>query len=241
MSPQRILIVNADDFGCSPGVNRGIIEAHEHGIVTSGSLMVRWPAAADAAGYGRAHDTLSVGLHIDLGEWAYSDGAWVRVYEVVAAEDARAVAEEVDRQLLSFHRLVRSDPTHLDSHQHFHREDPLRSVLQVIADRLGIPLRHFCPYVRYCGEFYGQTNKGEPYPQGIGVEGLVRVLRRLPPGVTELGCHPGKDNDVDSTYGRERSEELTTLRDPRVHDAILEENIQLCSFRDIRADGQLRT
>lgn len=49
----RFLIVNADDFGQSPGVNRGIIEAHEHGIVTSASLMVRWPAATEAAAYGR--------------------------------------------------------------------------------------------------------------------------------------------------------------------------------------------
>ena len=50
----RRLIVNADDFGQSPGVNRGIIEAHQHGIVTSASLMVSWPAAAEAAAYGRA-------------------------------------------------------------------------------------------------------------------------------------------------------------------------------------------
>jgi len=41
MSDRRYLIVNADDFGQSPGVNRGIIQAHEHGIVTSASLMVR--------------------------------------------------------------------------------------------------------------------------------------------------------------------------------------------------------
>ena len=45
-------IVNADDFGRSPGVNWGIIEAHGGGIVTSASLMVRWrPAAAKVAAY----------------------------------------------------------------------------------------------------------------------------------------------------------------------------------------------
>jgi len=49
MFPQRYLIVNADDFGQSQGVNRGVIAAHEHGIVTSASLMVRWPAAIEAA------------------------------------------------------------------------------------------------------------------------------------------------------------------------------------------------
>ena len=46
---ERILVVNADDFGQSEGVNRGIIEAHTNGIVTSASLMVRWPAAREAS------------------------------------------------------------------------------------------------------------------------------------------------------------------------------------------------
>src|ERR671917_44151 len=102
MLDKRYLIVNADDFGRSPGVNRGIAEAHERGIVTSASLMVRWPAAAEAAAYGREHPNLGLGLHLDLGEWAYHDGNWVPVYGVVPADDAAAVAEEVARQLAVF-------------------------------------------------------------------------------------------------------------------------------------------
>ena len=65
----RYLIVNADDFGQSRGINRGITEAHEQGIVTSASLMVRWPAAPEAAAYARSHGSLSLGLHFDFGEW----------------------------------------------------------------------------------------------------------------------------------------------------------------------------
>src|SRR5437764_14850027 len=78
---ERELIVNADDFGRSPATNDGIIRGHEHGIVTSASLMVRWPAAVEAARYARRHPGLSLGLHVDLGEWAYLDGQWVLVYE----------------------------------------------------------------------------------------------------------------------------------------------------------------
>jgi predicted glycoside hydrolase/deacetylase ChbG (UPF0249 family) len=77
---KKILIVNADDFGLSAGVNAGIIRAHEHGIVTSASLMVRWPAAAAAAALTRSHPRLSVGLHVDLGEWIYENDRWRQVY-----------------------------------------------------------------------------------------------------------------------------------------------------------------
>src|SRR5437016_13239436 len=79
----RVLVVNADEFGRSRGVNEGVAEAHERGIVTSASLMVRRPHAGDAAAYARAKPALSVGLHVDLGEWTYREGeGWAAVYEV---------------------------------------------------------------------------------------------------------------------------------------------------------------
>ena len=87
---QRQLIVNADDFGQSRGVNRGIITAHRDGIVTSASLMVRWPAVADAAAYARRHSNLSVGLHIDLGEQIMRGGEWVPLYSVVPVQNESA-------------------------------------------------------------------------------------------------------------------------------------------------------
>src|SRR5438552_8888952 len=95
----KFLIVNADDFGQSCGVNRGIIEAHQNGIVTSASLMVLWPAAAEAADYARRHPKLSLGLHVDLGEWAFNGEVWVTLYDVVQTENASAVAAEIARQL----------------------------------------------------------------------------------------------------------------------------------------------
>ncbi len=70
----RRLIVNADDFGHSAAVNAGVVEAHERGLVTSASLMVRRPAAAAAAAYARSRPELGLGLHVELGEWVYADG-----------------------------------------------------------------------------------------------------------------------------------------------------------------------
>ncbi len=60
----KSLIVNADDFGRSRQVNAGVYHAHKHGVLTSASLMVAEPAAAEAAELGRDCPALDVGLHI---------------------------------------------------------------------------------------------------------------------------------------------------------------------------------
>src|SRR2546428_2563379 len=140
MIAARYLIVNADDFGQSPGINRGIVEAHEQGIVTSASMMVRWPDAAEAAAYGAEHPELSLGLHADLGEWAYRDETWVPLYEVVSLDDVAAVKDEVSRQLTAFRDLTGKDPTHTDSHQHVHLREPVLSVLAKLAAGLAVPV-----------------------------------------------------------------------------------------------------
>jgi predicted glycoside hydrolase/deacetylase ChbG (UPF0249 family) len=231
----RALIVTADDFGQSRGINRGIVEAHERGIVTSASLMVRYPAAADAAVYARAHPTLSVGLHVDLGEWTCRDWIWSARYTVVPHDDAAAVEEEVGRQVNRFHELVGRPPTHLDSHQHVHRREPVRSVLGALAHAFGIPLRETDDRIGYSGAFYGQTAHGQPWPDAITVAGLIRTLEGLPAGLTELGCHPGYADDLDTVYRAERAREVATLCDPRVRDALGHLDIRLTSFGVARA------
>jgi chitin disaccharide deacetylase len=232
MTLKRQLIVNADDFGLSPGVNQGISRAHEQGILTSASLMVRYPAAAAAAHYALAHPRLSVGLHVDLAEWVYRDGEWQVLYQVVPAEDARAVEGEVARQLEAFRRLLGRDPTHLDSHQHVHRSEPVLSILSGLAQKLALPLRSFTPGVQYCGDFYGQTGEGMPYPEGISLDGLRHTLANLPAGVSELGCHPGEDDNLDSVYRLERRQEVAVLCEPRVRAALDSCGIELRSFAD---------
>jgi predicted glycoside hydrolase/deacetylase ChbG (UPF0249 family) len=232
-----ILVVNADDFGLSDGVNRGIVEAHERGIVTSASLMVRQPAAAAAADYARGHKSLGVGLHLDLGEWEFKDGVWTTVYELVPHDDAGAVARELDRQITEFSRLMGdATPTHIDSHQHVHRHEPVRSVAIRLANQLRIPLRGVTPGVRFCGDFYGQDGRGGmPAHELISVEALKRLLGDLVPGVTELGCHPGFDANLRSCYRRERELEVRALCDAEVRAILDGRSIQLRSFAQLEA------
>ncbi len=225
---KKVLIVNADDFGRSTGVNRGVAATHERGIVTSASLMVRRPAAEQAATYARHHPRLSVGLHVDLGEWMYRDGRWEALDEVAAPLEV-----EIPRQLARFRTLVGRDPTHLDSHQHVHRDQPVAMLLDGLAKELGVPLRGRAVGVQYCGDFYGQTGTGEALPEAISVDALMALIGRLSNGVTELGCHPGVGTEFDLPYGHERSAEVDTLCDSRVWAAITTYDVQLSSFADV--------
>jgi predicted glycoside hydrolase/deacetylase ChbG (UPF0249 family) len=235
-SARRRLIVNADDFGRSAGINAGIAIGHEQGIVTSASLMVRWPMAPAAAAYARAHPPMSVGLHFDLSEWRF-DGEWRPVYEVLDDGGREAVELELERQLARFETLIGRPPTHLDSHQHVHREEPVQSLLLAAGHARGVPVRSYAPEITYLGDFYGQWGRGESYPEGITVEHLLELLAALPAGVTELGCHPASVPELESSYAYERPVELAAICDRRVAAALIDQRIELCSFAEAGQSG----
>ena len=232
--PSKRLIVNADDFGLHPAVNRGILKAHVEGVVTSTSLMVRAPAAAEAADQSRDHPRLSVGLHVDIAEWRFDGGSWHPIYQVVDPTDARALEEEVARQWKGFRELMGRSPTHIDSHQHAHRDNPLRSILKRLAEQHRIPLRQVSTDITYCGWFYGQTDRSEPWPEAILPEGFLQVVRDMHAPVIELGCHPSDGSEIDSSYNLERGIECRTLCDPGLRSALEADGVVLCSFADWR-------
>lgn len=226
----RELIVNADDFGMSVGINEGIVTAHHHGIITSASLMVRRPAAEHAVSSARLHPGLSIGLHLDLCEWVYEHDEWQLSYEVVALSDKQAIKNEVAHQLKMFESILGRPPSHIDSHQHVHRSEPIRSIVLVEARRLDIPVREETAGIRYCGEFYGQTNKGQPYPEGIARAALTSTLKKLPTGMVELACHPARFVDFQSVYALERVQEYEVLCDPKIKETVTQEAIRLTNF-----------
>lgn len=229
MTADRRLVVNADDFGFSAGVNAGILRAHSEGIVTSTSLMVRAAAAREAVAAATAHPQLAIGLHVDLGEYVCEHGEWRALYRVVETDDAIAVADEIERQLQRFRELTGRDPTHLDSHQHVHREEPVRSIMGRRAKDLRVALRHH-GRARYCGAFYGQGHAGAPLPEAIEPQALARLVTELTPGVTELCCHPAASVEPEMAYGPERVRELEALCDPLVREALERAGVQLGTF-----------
>jgi predicted glycoside hydrolase/deacetylase ChbG (UPF0249 family) len=220
----RHLVVNADDFGLCSGVNRGIVEAHRRGIVTSASLMTEMPGSEEAARLARECPGLSIGLHACLEDERSAEGD---------GPDPEAGRAALEGQLLRFRQLLGRRPTHLDSHHHVHPRPALLPVFRQAASRHGIPLRD-CSGVRYCSHFYGQWG-GECHPEQVSVTGLVALLdTEVGDGVTELGCHPGHpDPDLSSSYATERSLELRTLCDRRVRRFLEQREIVLIGFREV--------
>jgi predicted glycoside hydrolase/deacetylase ChbG (UPF0249 family) len=231
VSKERFLVVNADDLGLSEAVTEGIFRAHAEGVVTSASLMVRQGAAPAAAEAAAAHPELAIGLHVDLGEWIYERGEWTQAYLHCDTDDREAVEGECRAQLERFRALLGGDPTHLDSHQHVHESEPVASVAEALAAELGVPLRNRT--IRYEGGFYGQSGKGEAFPEGISPERLATLIRELPPGWTEIGCHPAAGPVPTSSYDAERQVELRTLCDPSIREALNVTNVKLCSFAQV--------
>lgn len=215
----RLLIVNADDLGLSPGVNEGIVEAHVRGVVTSTSLMVGRPGAERAAELARAHRSLSIGLHFDG--------------DALDLDDPEQAAAEFRTQLERFRELIGRDPTHVDSHHHVHGRGARLRIFSELVAPLRVPLRHD-GQVSYLGGFWGRSEAGARAPERIGRGWLVQLIRSsATDGFNELGCHPARlIGDLQSSYLEERSIELETLTQPGLRKDIEATGAELVSYLD---------
>ena len=224
---EKHLIFNADDFGASTGVNRGILECHIRGVVTSTSLMVTGRAVHEAVAMSRDHPGLAIGLHWDV--WGEDE----REFDI---DDLRAVRDEFHRQLDEFHHLLGRMPTHVDSHRHAHRKEKLMPLFRELVEPLGVPLRDD-GRVRFVGGFYAQWEWMVTNLEYVSVPFLQQMLREeLGEGWTEVSCHPGYlSPDYTAVYLGEREAEVRTLTDPRIRQTIEELGIRLVSYADYSA------
>jgi predicted glycoside hydrolase/deacetylase ChbG (UPF0249 family) len=128
---RKRLIVNADDFGISPGVNRGIVEANQKGIVTSTTLMVNMPYAQSAVELTKIHTSrMGIGLHITLTEGrpvlpahdvprlVTRDGTFRHLIRfLVSSPNPEDIHREITAQFRRFVELTGTKPDHIDTHQ----------------------------------------------------------------------------------------------------------------------------
>ena len=157
ISPTQMksLILNADDFGMTRGVNQGIIRAHREGILTSTTLMANGPAFDDAVDKIAANPKLGVGCHLVL----VGGKCVARREEVSSLADAQGnlpeslpmfvaklssgmiPSREIEREIHAQIEKIRDAgiaPTHLDTHKHTHAHPRVMEALGKVAKELGI-------------------------------------------------------------------------------------------------------
>lgn len=223
------LIVNADDLGYSKGINKGIIEAYEKGIVTSTTLMVNGSAVKEAVELIRRQPKLGVGLHFVLTD--ENQKILRAVGKVVGVAFAKRVGEQLHAQFEKFQNLTGKIPDHIDAHHHVHRLPRIYPYFAKFAREYKVPLRD-AGKVKFIDEFFGmnEITRAQELAR-ISVESLLKILGKLPNGVSELMCHPGYViPGLKSSYGKQREIELQTLTDPKVKDFIRKEGIKLINF-----------
>ncbi len=283
----RMLVVNADDFGLTPGVNLGILKGIQEGIITSTSLMVNGPAADHAIGLAKEHPEIDVGIHLNATDFrpilpqdkvaALCDGGgrfrglpYLLAVSFVSRQARAQVAAEWREQVL---RAISTEivPSHLDSHHHVHMAPWLFDVAVSLAEEFKIPFVRLSDEGRTlktsdalkglltrfhtrgyrlkrsllslaasldrrrlrglrCADFFVDTY----VPQGPRpIHWLKAVVSALPPGLTELICHPGLPDEhlaAVTSYNSGRELELEQLTHPRWNEYLQKVGVSLSSF-----------
>lgn len=216
------LIVNADDFGFTRDVNRGIVEAHQNGILTATTLMADGAAFKDAVALARETPTLDIGCHLVLvGDPPYPPTVG-KLIAAIALGRVR-IYEELSRQVRTI-LDAGITPTHLDTHKHTHLLPPVLDAVTRISEefkiqwvrrpfdlpstgerprkskeRVARAMRSMRGYFRRAFAKHGC--RSTDWFTGFRMTGdydaaeLAAVIRALPEGSTEFMCHPGLCTD----------------------------------------------
>lgn len=242
------LIVNADDFGISRGVNLGIIEAHKRGVVTSATLMCNMPEALHGVTLAKDCPNLGIGIHFvltagkplchDVGSLVDEKGLFLKGKALLEKAHAEDIRKEFICQMNKFLSFG-IEPSHIDSHHHVHTNEKVLTIVEDIAREFNIPVR--------MGQSKKLENKaikttqvfvGRFYDNGyIEPENFIELVEKhIKSDSIEIMCHPGfLDLDImnKSSYLNQRAKELDTLTQNKVKDYIKENDIQLINFSDL--------
>ncbi|WP_312691297.1 chitin disaccharide deacetylase [Kosakonia sp.] len=251
---EKLLIVNADDFGLSKGQNYGILESFRHGVVTSTTALVNGPAVEHAVRIAREHPRLAVGLHfvLTLGTpltpmpgLAQNGrlGKWIWQQAEKGALPLEEIAAELASQYQRFIDLFDRAPTHIDSHHHVHMIPQLFPLVAQFAAQRGVALRVDQQTVPdeakkpltvrrsqgFSSEFYG-----EDVCEALFLQTLDASTTRGESSL-EIMCHPAFiDNAIrQSSYCYPRLAELEVLTSPALKKAIAERGYRLGTFLDV--------
>jgi predicted glycoside hydrolase/deacetylase ChbG (UPF0249 family) len=187
LSARKQLVVNADDFGFTPDVNEGIVEAHREGILTATTLMANGAAFDDAVRLARQTPSLDVGCHLVLvsGRSPLSGKPYPLTVARLIAALAKREIRVYDELAAQVRRIVDAGirPTHLDTHKHTHLAPPVLDAVARLGEEYGIR------WVRRPFDLPLTTLKGAvPLAKRITSHGLGFLRKRFHRVLERHGC-----------------------------------------------------
>lgn len=244
----KYVIINADDFGLSASVNRGILESFRNETVSSTTLMTNMAGFDDAIRIAKETPKLGVGLHFNL---TYG-GPLSKPAKVPSLVNAAGVYAGVNRSgwqaadirtelQAQWNKFVDTGrtPTHIDSHHHIHQTDPVYSVVAEFALAQKLPIRNVgvVPHPDRATPPTTDRLVMAEYFIGDGKKRLLQYIAELEDGIVEFCCHPGYvDDDVRavSPWTDVREVELAVFTDAEVAAAIRRAGVVRTNFGRIR-------
>lgn len=251
---QRLLIVNADDFGLSKGQNYGIIESCCNGLVTSATALVNGAAAGHAATLSSGCPGLSVGMHfvLTLGEsltampelapgGRFSKAIWQKAEQGALPLDE--ISRELEAQFNRFVSLFGRAPAHIDSHHHVHMMPQIFPLVADFARRRDLPLRVDREAAARDGLAVEGLRTSDGFTSGFYGDAISEALflqeldasARRGERSLEVMCHPAfVDNVVmGSSYCYPRLAELDVLTSAELKYAVAERGYRPGSWADL--------
>ena len=240
------LIINADDFGMTEGVTKGIIDCHADGVLTSTTLIVNAPYTEFALAEAKKYPALGVGIHLNItygrplvagaksftdedgNFWQYPDYQRQKI-----SADPKELYAEWQAQIERFIALAGKLPTHIDSHHHVHCQPQHQTVVMQLAKEYDLPVRRSAEFpvteyenAHFCGDFFGDE---------ISVATITTMLQQDEP-ILEIMCHPAYLDQMTyhiSSYNLPRMTEMAILRSPVLRTFIEQNGIELITFTDL--------
>jgi len=271
LKAERVLVVNADDFGFTHDVNDGIVAAYRGGILTATTLMANGSAFNHAVELAQANPGLDVGCHLVL-----VGGRSVSLPAEPLPATVSALLQSLTLRRIVLYNELRAQierilaagirPYHLDTHKHTHLFPPVLDTVARLSEEYRIPwvrrpfdlpltgdnvpwstqavsrslsflrrrfhrvlIRRGC---RVTDHFAGFQITGRFHAADV-----VRLIRSLPPGITEFMCHPGYCTEelraARTRLKESREEELRALVAPETKAALTAGHVRLSRYRDL--------
>jgi hopanoid biosynthesis associated protein HpnK len=204
------LVVNADDFGFTPDVNEGIVEAHRHGILTATTLMANGAAFDDAVKLAREVPSLDIGCHLVLigGRSLTTASALPRSVPQLLGALARREIRVYEELAAQIRRILDAGvrPTHLDTHKHTHLAPPVLDAVARLGEEFGIR------WVRRPFDFPLNALRGTvPRVKRMTSDALGLLRRRFHRVLERHGCRTTDHFAGFQITGRFRTDQLVEL------------------------------